>query len=268
MIAQAPIETARPLAGRHVVVTRPAEQASQLSGLIAAAGGQPLLFPVLTISDVADPEPLAAIAERLDQFDLAVFVSPNAVERGLPPILARRSWPAATAVATVGRGSERALKRYGLAGVIRPQLRADSEALLDLPELQDMAGKRVLIFRGDGGRELLGDSLAERGATVEYLCCYRRGRPAGGTQALQQLWASGQLDALILTSSEGLRNLYEMLDSDGRLLLTQTPVFVPHSRIAAEAGRLGLATVIVTPPGDEGLIQALIDYFSADKNGS
>ncbi len=268
MIAQAPIKTARPLAGRHVVVTRPAEQASQLSRLIAAAGGLPLLFPLLTISDVADPGPLAAIAGRLDEFDLAVFVSPNAVERGLPPILARRRWPAATAVATVGRGSERALVRHGLSGVIVPQQRSDSEALLEMPELQDMAGKRVLIFRGDGGRELLGDCLRERGASVEYLCCYLRCRPEGGMAALQQLWSSGQLDALILTSSEGLRNLYEMLDSDGRQLLSQTPLFVPHSRIAAEAGRLDLATVIVTPPGDEGLVQALSEYFSADKHGS
>ena len=257
----------RPLAGRHIAVTRPRHQARHLQDLIAEAGGETVLFPLLTISDVEDPAPLRALAPQLDEYDLAVFVSPNAVERALEPLLALRAWPAHVAVATVGKGSERALARFGLTRVIAPVQRFDSEALLELPELQQMAGKRVLIFRGDGGRELLGQTLAARGARVDYLSCYRRGKPAGDAAALLVLQARGQLDALTVTSSEGLRNLVDMAGEGGRAALATVPLFVPHSRIAAEAAKLGLSQVIVTPPGDEGLLAGLSDYFSAAAHG-
>jgi len=257
----------RPLAGRRIVVTRPAAQAQHLAGLITAAGGEVVLFPVLTISDIADPAPLAAIAAQLEEYDLAVFVSPNAVDRALPTILAGRSWPEHTLVATVGKGSERALARFGLTRVIAPRLRFDSEALLELPELQKMTGKRVVIFRGDGGRELLGETLAARGASVAYMSCYRRGKPEGDAAPLLARWASGELDALTITSSEGLRNLCAMLAGAGRESLARTPLFVPHSRIVQEAGKLGLERVIATPPGDEGLVAGLIAHFSAIDHG-
>ena len=256
-----------PLAGRHVVVTRPAQQAQHLAELIAAAGGEAVLFPVLSISAIEDKAPLLALAARLDQFDLAVFVSPNAVEHALTPLLGTRPWPAYTRVATVGKGSERALARFGLTGVIAPSLRFDSEALLQLPEMQQMAGRRVIIFRGDGGRELLGETLVARGAQVEYLSCYRRGRPAADASPLLALWRRAQLDALTVTSSEGLRNLRAMLDVTGRQFLSQTPLFVPHSRIGEEAAKLGLTRVIATPPGDEGLVAGLIEHFGASPHG-
>ena len=189
------------LAGRRVVVTRPAGHAAHLAALIRAAGGEPVLFPVLEILDAEDLQPLLALVERLDTFDLALFVSANAVDKALALVLARRAWPAALRVATVGRGSARALERHGFAAVIAPSERFDSEALLDLPELKDVAGKRVVIFRGEGGRELLGDTLAARGATVEYAECYRRGRwvPPAAEQAARarrcrycfRSWASG-----------------------------------------------------------------------------
>ena len=268
MSSLAPTLTVRPLAGRRIVVTRPAGQAQHLADLIAAAGGEAVLVPVLTISDVEDGAPLVAMAGRLEQFDLAVFVSPNAVERALPRLLAQRSWPAQTRVATVGKGSERALARFGLTRVIAPQRRFDSEALLELPELQDMAGRRVVIFRGDGGRELLGDTLIARGASVEYLGCYRRGKPHSGAATLAALWARGELDALTVTASEGLRNLCAMVDGPGRQALAQTPLFVPHARIAEAAASVGLTRVIVTPPGDEGLLAGLIAHFSSLRHGS
>ena len=258
----------RPLAGRHIVVTRPAEQSRHLAELIAAAGGEVLLFPVLSISDIEDKAPLLALAARLEEFDLAVFVSPNAVERALAPILAQRAWPQRCAVATVGKGSERALARFGFTQVIAPSLRFDSEGLLALPELQPMAGRRVVIFRGDGGRQLLGDTLQARGASVEYVSCYRRANPHGDLTPLTDLWARRQCVALTVTSSEGLRNLYEMLDGDGRQALARTPLFVPHQRIAEEAGKLGLTQLIATPGGDEGLVAGLIAYFSRDEHGT
>lgn len=254
-----------PLAGRAVVVTRPAGQATALAAAIEAQGGQALLFPVLAIADVLDPAPLLALAQRLDDFDLAIFISANAVHKALTPILARRTWPAGLRVATVGKASERQLAAFGLDDIIAPSERFDSEALLALAPLTAVAGKKIVVFRGDGGRELLGDTLQQRGATVEYVTCYRRSQPKLDPAPLFDLWRDGRLSAITLTSSEGLRNLWQMLGADqdgsGRALLTATPIFVPHPRIAEQAQQLGLARLIATGPGDTGLVSALIEYF-------
>lgn len=249
------------LAGRHIVVTRPAGQASHLAEALAALGAKPVLFPVLAIFDAEDGRPLLDIAARLDAFDWAAFVSPNAVEKALTPILARRAWPAHLRAMTVGKSSELALARFGIRDVVAPQERFDSEALLDLPELADMAGKKVVIFRGDGGRELLGETLTARGASVEYVTCYRRARPALDPAPLLALWSDGALDAVTVTSSEGMRNLFEMVGKLGQAWLRKTPVFVPHARIAEQAKAIGLQQVVLTGPGDAGLIDGLQRYF-------
>lgn len=252
---------AQPLVGRHIVITRPAGQAAHLAEALSALGARPVLFPVLAIFDVEDIDPLLDAAIRLDQYDWAAFVSPNAVDKALTVILARRAWPAGLRVATMGHSSEAALARFGIADVLAPQDRLDSEALVALPELQDMAGKRVIIFRGDGGRELLGDTLKARGATVDYVACYRRARPDTDPAALLKRWGDGQLDAVTLTSSEGLRNLWDMLGPLGQSWLRKTPVFVPHARIAEQARALGLHEIITTGPGDDGLVRGLVEHF-------
>ena len=250
-----------PLAGRHIVVTRPAAQAASLARAIEDAGGVPVLFPVLAIFDLEDTAPLLALTEDLADYDLAVFVSANAIDKALSVMLPRRPWPPGLQAAVMGKSSERTLASFGITRVIAPTERFDSEALLALPALADMAGKKVIVFRGDAGRELLGDTLQQRGARVDYIACYRRGQPEHSPALLLDLWGRRELDALTLTSSEGLRNLAEMLGEAGREKLAATPVFVPHQRIAEEARRLGLRHVISTPPGDDGLVAGLIDYF-------
>lgn len=255
-----------PLAGRHVVVTRPAGQAAHLATALAGHGAIPVFFPVLEIRDLEDVAPVLDAAIRLDRYDLAVFVSPNAIEKALALILPRRSWPLGLRVAALGKSSERELARHGIHDVISPVLRFDSEALLELPELTDVRGKRVIIFRGDGGRELLGDTLKARGASIEYLTCYRRARPQLDPAPLLKLWEEGRLDALTLTSSEGLRNFYDMVGHLGQAWLKKTPAFVPHARIAEQAHALGLAKVIPTGPGDDGLLAGLMQYFAFHGN--
>lgn len=255
-----------PLAGRHVVVTRPAGQAAHFATALTGAGAIPVLYPVLEIRDIEDVSPLLDAAIRLDSYDLAVFVSPNAIERALAVILPRRAWPAALRVAALGKSSERELARHGMHDVISPPLRFDSEALLELPELIDVGDKRVIIFRGDGGREVLGDTLKARGASIDYVTCYRRARPQLDPAPLLKLWEEGQLDAVTLTSSEGLRNFFDMVGRLGQAWLKKTPAFVPHVRIAEQAQALGLAKVIPTGPGDDGLMAGLVQYFASHGN--
>ncbi|TSA15003.1 MAG: uroporphyrinogen-III synthase [Betaproteobacteria bacterium] len=254
--------TAGALAGRRVVVTRPAGQTAHLAALIRAAGGEPLLFPALEILDASDLQPAHRLIEHLDEFDLAIFISANAVTKALALVRTRRGWPPALRVATVGRGSERELLRQGFAEVIAPSERFDSEGLLDLPQLERVQGKRIVIFRGEGGRELLGESLAARGAAVEYAECYRRGRPQIDPAPLLAQCARRELDAFTVTSSEGLANLKQMLGEAGWPCLSNTPLFAPHERIAAAARALGVKAVVQTDAGDEGLIAGLTVFFA------
>ena len=142
-----------PLAGKGIVVTRPARQAAHLASSIRAAGGTALLFPVIEIADVEDPRPLYALIDRLDAFEWAIFISPNAVNKALTAITARRGLPPRLAFAAIGGATTRELKNFGVAQVLAPA-RFDSEALLEMPQFQNIAGKHVVIFRGVGGREI------------------------------------------------------------------------------------------------------------------
>ncbi|MCU0803592.1 MAG: uroporphyrinogen-III synthase [Burkholderiales bacterium] len=244
------------------MVTRPAGQADALAGLIESRGGEAVVFPVIEIRDVEDVRPLLDVIDRLDRFDLAIFISPNAVNKAMNLILARRRWPDALTAAALGRESEKQLRRHGVARTIAPQGRSDSEALLALPELQAMAGKRVVVFRGDGGRELLGDTLVARGATLEYAECYRRARPVADMTPLLTAWARGEIDAVTVTSSEGLANLFDMVGKLGQQWLRRTPLFAPHARIAENARALGLDNVVLTDAGDAGLMAGLEAFFA------
>lgn len=259
-----PAAPGRPLQGRAVLVTRPAEQAAAFARRLEDEGARPILFPAIEIVDAADLGPLFGIIDRLDAFHLAIFISPSAVGKALNLVHARRTWPAALPVAAIGRGSARELERRGFRGVIVPSARFDSEALLGLPALTDVAGRRIVIFRGDGGRELLGDTLAARGAVVEYAECYRRTRPDADAGELLRVWVRGELDAVTVTSSEVLRNLYDMVGRLGQQMMRRTPLFAPHERIAAVARELGIATAVVTGAGDDGLIAGLRTHFAAN----
>ena len=245
------------LAGCGIVVTRPAAQAASLAEAIRAAGGHAILFPVIEILDPADIQPLIDVIDRIETCSLAIFISPNAVVRAMSQITARRTWPPGLRSAAIGKGGVKALQRFGINEVIVPTRSFDSEGLLALPQLQTVAGQRVVIFRGDGGRELLGDTLTARGAQVEYVECYRRARPHADAAPLLKAWAHDEVHAITVTSSEGLRNLFEMVGEPGLSWLRRTPVFVPHPRIAAAARELGCGQVIESAPGDEGLIAAL-----------
>jgi uroporphyrinogen-III synthase len=254
--------SAGPLAGRGIVITRPREHAPVLAGLVRAAGGQPILFPTIEILPAADPDRAAGVIARLDEFGLAIFVSPTAAQRGCAMVSATRSWPSALRVAGVGGGTAEALRDRGFRNVIAPSGEADSESLAALAELQDLRESSVVIFRGQGGREWLRGALEERGARVEYAECYRRARPDADSHGLLAKWQSGGVDAVSVTSSEGLENFLAMLGQTGAGYLRATPVFVPHARIAHSARERGVREVIVTGRGDDRTVAEITAFFA------
>ncbi len=250
-----------PLAGRRILVTRPEAQSAGLSEQIATRGGEAVCFPLIEISPVDDWSAFDAAMARLETVQLLIFISPNAVDFSLPRLMAGHAWPRTLLAAAIGPGTVRRLNDFGIAGVIVPEIRFDSEALLELSPLQAsvVGGRNVLILRGNGGRDLLAETLRARGANVECVTCYRRSAPQNAVQVVSLL-RDAALDALTLSSSEGLRNLLELLDTDSLDRLRALPVFVPHPRIAEEAERLGLPRVILTGPADTGLVEGLCNY--------
>jgi uroporphyrinogen-III synthase len=241
-------------AGRGVLVTRPAGMAGELARRIERAGGRALLFPMIEIEALARPGAL----ERLGDFALAVFVSPTAVAQALAAVGdVPARWPADLAVAAVGEGTRRALEQAGFSEVLAPRDGADSEALLAVPQLSRFFGKRILLVRGAGGRELLANELAARGCQVELAECYRRVKPAADSRALLETWDAGHVSAVTVFSREALDNLAARV---GGQRLAARPLFVSHERIAAHAQRRGLQP-IVAGPGDDVMLERLVAYF-------
>jgi len=252
-------DAARPLAGAGIVVTRPARQAAGLVAQLAALGARPLVVPAIVILPPQDGATLERTHAALASYDIAIFVSANAAEYGAPP---KGQWPAHVLAFAPGPGTAGALVAVGVPDVAVPETTFDSEGLLALPALRDVRGKRVAIFRGDGGREALGDTLRERGAVVDYVSCYRRAAPQSGIGGLAQALREGRVHAFTLTSSEGLDNLWTLFDVDTRERVRRVPFFVPHPRIAERARSLGL-TAVSTPGADAGLVAGLLEWFAS-----
>ncbi len=250
-----------PLARLRIAVTRPREQAAQLAHIIEELGATCIQFPLLEIAPLADTEGLHAVAARLHEFQLAIFISPNAVRYGMEAILSSGGLPASLQIATVGLSSARALHDFGVNKVISPQLKFDSESLLALAELQNVRGLRVAIFRGDSGRELLGDTLKVRGANVEYVTCYHRVNPQHDANNL----LAAKPDALCVSSSEALNNLWSLLEPASKQQLSVITLFVSHERIAAAAHKLGWKKIVIVAGGDDGLLSGLFTWAAHRK---
>lgn len=248
------------LHGAGILITRPARQAAGLAREIAALGGKPLIFPAIVILPPEDRRALEKAQRELFAYDYAVFVSANAVEYGVGDAAA---WPPKLIAFAPGPGTAAALVAVGVTNVRVPVTTMDSEGLLKLPEFQTVAGKRIVIFRGGGGRELLSEALASRGASVDHVDCYRRAKPESGAAGLEEALREGRIDAVTLTSSEGLDNLWGILGVEARERFAAIPAFVPHARIAEHARKLGMSRRIVTAPADAGLIAGLLEYFAA-----
>lgn len=252
-----------PLAGVHIAVTRPPEQATKLNAAITQAGGSVISFPLLDIASLPDLSAFHAAITPLDQFDWAIFISSNAVQYGMP-LLQQTSLPARLKFAAIGPTTASALQNFGITEVLKPSDRFDSESLLALPELQHMQGQCVLIVRGVGGREVLADTLKQRGAEVVFGECYRRVNPQKNADALAKAYDNGKLQAMIITSSEALRFLLDLAGESP--WLKAVPLFVNHDRIAEQAAWQGMTVFSAGQAGDEAMLQLLTRHFQSSLN--
>jgi uroporphyrinogen-III synthase len=249
-----------PLTGLSILVTRPPPQAQVLASSIARFGGEPIVFPAITIE--------ALDASAPDQHDLIIFVSVNAVEHGAPLIQKN----AGTRVAAIGKATAAALAAANSPADIVPDSSFTSEALLALPTLQLAAGQRALIVRGEGGRETLRETLIAQGLIVNTLEVYRRVKPSVSPEAiaaLEQRWMEDGIDVVTATSVETFTNLMELLSDRGRELLKDTALIAPTRRIIDAAMTSGWnAEALLTGSADDTAILGTLARWQARARGT
>lgn len=249
--------------GCRILVTRPAHQSGPLLAAIRQRGGEPVAFPTIEIGPPADDGPWRSAAARLDGFRWLLFASVNAVDGFAERLrMAGRHWPAAPGYAAIGAKTAAALEaRCGQPVLTPPDFR--SESFLALPEMaaERIRGQAVLLVRGEGGRELLPATLAERGAEVVRLPVYARRAPQADPAPVRQALRAGTLEAAVFSSPETFTNLLDLLDADERRALAALPLVVISPVTARAVTGAGFPAPIVAPEAsDEGLLQALSDH--------
>jgi uroporphyrinogen-III synthase len=259
---------AHELDGYAVMVTRPVEQAQTLISAIEQRGGQVVFAPMIAIEPLVNEAATLAI-KQLAEYDVVIFISKNAAEQGFKKISAAKQGLDKLAVFAVGVGTAGRLRELGIAEVHAPKSEFSSEGLLKMPGLSahEINGKRVLIIRGAGGRELLAQALQQRGAQVDYCEVYARVVP--DTRLTEVLRASkiAAPDIVIITSPEALTNLAEKIDQEGLHVMYDVPLMVVGERTAQEVERLGftLEPVMVDNPGDHSVIEALVRWAANEQ---
>lgn len=251
-----------PLSGHRILVCRPEPEASRLTESLAAAGAAARALPLLERVALEETPQQRALIQNLDQFHHVIAVSPYAARRLLE---AMDTWwpqpPVGIRWYGVGAGTARVLA----AGGLKPSWPAhgvDSEALLAMPALNQVEGERVLLVRGEEGRELLRDTLRSRGADVSPLALYKRQCPAHAEQQLPTILGSFDPDTVVLLSGETLNN-FIALGQNSDHTLYQRLLVVPTARVAAQARELGFRNICIPRDlTDQGIIAAVADYFA------
>lgn len=247
-----------PLQGRRLWVTRPAAQAAALSGALSAQGAEVLQLPLLDIAPPTDVAPLTVALQQLASFELAIFISPSALDAVFAQLTA--PWPATLPVAVVGPGSAKRAAELGVEQIICPPQQFDSEGLLAMPELQNLASKRIVIFRGQGGRDLLPSALTAAGAQLSLISCYQRLPPAWNASELLTQLTRG-CDGLIISSSEAAQHLFHIGGELAQHRLQSVQYFAPHPRIVATLQALGAQQILLTDAGDAGITRSICQHF-------
>ena len=264
------------LKGINVLVTRPEHQAQGLCQVLEKSGATPLPFPVLEITDPQDIDSAKKIVQQLENYNWLIFISTNAVERAFSLMKQENvALPDSCKVAAIGRSTADKLHELKVKEVLIPQQRFDSEGLLAQPELSELTGQKVLIFRGEGGREILGKTLQQQGAEVVHVAVYRRVKPDGNLDKIEK----NSVDIAIVTSNQSIQNLWQMAGKKHQRWLKQVALVVMSERNREYAKKTGYQgeIIVASQQNDEGLLAAVQQWKNknrarkspmADKNSS
>jgi uroporphyrinogen-III synthase len=252
---------ALPLAGHRVWLTRPLEQVTGLQQALERLGAAVLPLPLLNIRPLVPTQTVTQTLINLDQYDLVFYVSTNAATLGLDAI--GQWWlqyPVHIQNFAVGPSTAAVLEQHGLSAHF-PRERMSSEALLAMPELQDIAGKKALLVRGVGGREIIAEGLVARGAQVAYAELYERVLPAYDRGWLAERLRHDYPDAVVVSSAEALDNLQQLfapVSTDWRRL----PLVLSSPRLVEHAAAHGFSrTFLIDGATDAAIIAGLLTAF-------
>jgi len=238
----------------RLLVTRFAPHAQRLTDLLNAQGTIAFAQPLLALQKTTEFSHVGKILEK--NYDCIIAVSPNAVDY-TDQALAGLDWPQAEYLA-VGKATQAKLKTASAQNVVVPEQCFDSEGLLDLPLLSDLPGKQILILRGVGGRELLCDTLTQRGAIVDYYQPYQRVAIVLCGEVLIKEWQQQNINGAIISSIELLERLMSVVPPAAQEWLKSLTIYAPSERITAQAKRWGWSNTKVLPGMSD---QQVIDYF-------
>ena len=240
--------TKTPLDGLKVLVTRPEQQARSLCDSIVSAGGVAI---ALSVIDIVPILPWHESELSLADLDMIIFISRNAVTHfmaGLQTCLTDN-----VQLVAVGSGTAMSMREHGLRVDIQPPPPSGSESLLAMPEFNRVKGKRILIVRGEGGRELLADTLLARGANINYLEVYRRALP---TRTILEVEQAKTADCIVITSVAGLENLCQLIEIDD---LTPKWLIVMSERIRQYALNLGFQQCVVAADASDAAVMQQVN---------
>ncbi|MEZ8102891.1 uroporphyrinogen-III synthase [Vibrio bivalvicida] len=226
-----------------VLVTRPGQQGrslcEQLSEIGIASYHQPLI-------EIQPGEQLLGLEVSIPQFDIIIAVSQHAVTATDTHLKQQgQNWPTNSIYLAVGQKTAHVLSKATQQKVHYPQV-SDSEHLLQQEPLCSIANKKILILRGNGGRELIFDTLVAQGALVEYREVYKRENLAFRSDLLVPIWQNERITQLVITSSGQLSYFVSLLTDDHKNWLFTLHLYVPSERIAQQAREVGFQVVTNT----------------------
>jgi len=234
------------LQGLCVLNTRPLEQGKLLTRKIRRAGGNVICCPTLAIRPGSDN--WIKNLPLLDTVNQAIFISANAVKYSLMSLHQQHiQWPDDIHVIAIGQGTERALLAHGIKVDALPS-KADSEHLLALPQLQYIEEQCILLFKGEGGRPLIAETLQARGASLLELSVYSRQLPVINRQSYERCWRNELVDIILFTSQQAMHNLFFLFGEQAYDWLRRTPCLVISERLANDAALLGIQTILRCTP--------------------
>lgn len=246
------------LSGAQVLVTRPDHQAENLCSLIEQQGGVAVRFPTLQIVGLDELASATNPLTKLSNVQWLIFTSVNAVNFALKAIGGKIAQLKVTQIAAIGKATARELESAGLQVSMTPKEGYDSEALLAMPQMQQVNGQGIVVVRGQGGREELANVLRGRGAYVEYWEVYKRIIPDVDSSGVIDLLEQDKLDAVIVTSCEALQNLVTMLGATYQQRLANVPLVVISVRISGLAAEMGFTRIAVAEsPSDPAILDTV-----------
>ncbi len=249
------------------LVTRPAHQVGLLNKLLQQANIDVINFPTIAITAAESTASLKKLQEDIGQFDFALFVSRNAVDFAFK-YLDAKALPDSLQLGVIGKGTWLSLQNQGIESKLIPADSYNSEGLLASSSLQQVKGKSIIIFRGQQGRNLLGDTLRERGARVHYQEVYQRVLPDYPADRLEKLTNSQFPHLAVFTSAEGLSNCFKLVSEQIALKLRLIPWLLISERMRETARDLGhnAEIIIANSASDEGIFQAIQEWQNSFEN--